>query len=89
MLVGLMGDARIDIFDIVNRELRLTTSVGYRDVYPTLIEWTARGRIDLSAIVTRTIALEEAVPRGFDALITDKGQIKVLVSPQAVAAAAA
>ena len=58
VLVGLMGEARVDMFDIVNRELRLTTSVGYRDVYPTLIEWTARGLIDPSAIVTRTIALE-------------------------------
>jgi (R,R)-butanediol dehydrogenase/meso-butanediol dehydrogenase/diacetyl reductase len=89
VLVGLMGEARIDVFDIVNRELRLTTSVGYRDVYPTLIEWTARGRIDPSAIVTRTIALEQAVSHGFDALITDKRQIKVLVSPGAVTAAAA
>ena len=42
VLVGLMGEARVDVFDIVNRELRPTTSVGYRDVYPTLIEWTAR-----------------------------------------------
>ena len=88
VLVGLMGEAGVDMFDIVNRELRLTTSVGYRDVYPTLIEWTARGLIDPFAIVTRTIALEEAVPQGFDALIADKRQIKVLVSPDAVATAA-
>lgn len=81
VLVGLMGKAQIDIFDIVNRELRLTGSVGYRDVFPTLIAWTAAGRIDPSTIVTRKVPLTQAVPHGFDALLLDKGQVKVLVSP--------
>jgi (R,R)-butanediol dehydrogenase / meso-butanediol dehydrogenase / diacetyl reductase len=81
VLVGLMGKAQLDIFDIVNRELRLTGSVGYRDVFPTLIAWTAAGRIDPSTIVTRKVSLAQAVPHGFDALLVDKGQVKVLVSP--------
>ncbi len=81
MLVGLMGRARIDIFDAVNRELRLTTSVGYRDVFPTLMAWTARGLIDPAAIVTRKVSLEHSVARGFDALLADKSQVKVLVAP--------
>ena len=81
VLVGLMGKAQVDIFDIVNREMRLTTSVGYRDVFPTLIEWTAKGLIDPSTIITRKVSLAQAIPQGFDALIADKDQIKVLVAP--------
>ena len=81
VLVGLMGQAQVDIFDIVNRELRLTGSVGYRDVFPTLIAWTAPRLIDPSAIVTRKVSLELAVAQGFDALLADKGQVKVLVAP--------
>ena len=81
VLVGLMGKAQVDIFDIVNRELRLTASVGYRDVFPTLIAWTAKGLIDPSAIVTRKVSLSQAVPQGFEALISDKDQVKVLVAP--------
>lgn len=81
VLVGLMGKAQVDIFDIVNRELRLTASVGYRDVFPTLIAWTARGLIDPSTIVTKKISLAQAVPQGFDALLADKDQVKVLVAP--------
>lgn len=80
VLVGLMGIAQVDIFDIVNRELRLTGSVGYRDVFPTLISWTARGLIDPSAIVTRKVSLPQAVTQGFEALIADKRQVKVLVA---------
>jgi len=82
VLVGLMGRAQLDVFDAVNRELRLTCSVGYRGVHPTLIDWTARGRIDPAAIVTRTVALEDAVARGFDALLADPAQVKVLVTPK-------
>ncbi|UUZ71464.1 zinc-binding dehydrogenase [Polaromonas sp. P1(28)-8] len=81
VLVGLMGKAQVDIFDIVNRELRLTASVGYRDVFPTLIAWTSRGLIDPSTIVTRKVLLAQAVPQGFDALLADKDQVKVLVAP--------
>jgi (R,R)-butanediol dehydrogenase/meso-butanediol dehydrogenase/diacetyl reductase len=81
VLVGLMGKAQIDVFDIVNREIRITSSVGYRDVYPTLIGWTAKGLVDPSVIVTRKVALDHAVKDGFDALLADKSQVKVLVSP--------
>lgn len=83
VLVGLMGQAQLDVFDAVNRELQITCSVGYRGVHPTLIDWTASGLIDPSAIVTRSVGLEEAVPLGFDALLADASQIKVLVTPQA------
>lgn len=81
VLVGLMGKAQIDVFDIVNRELKLTGSVGYTNVYPTLIDWTRRGFIDPSAIVTRRVSLARAVADGFEALIHDKDQVKVLVQP--------
>jgi (R,R)-butanediol dehydrogenase/meso-butanediol dehydrogenase/diacetyl reductase len=81
VLVGLMGQAHIDVFDLVNREVTLTTSVGYRHVHPTLIDWTAQRRIDPAAIVTRTVPLRDAVAQGFDALLADRSQVKVLVTP--------
>lgn len=81
VLVGLMGRAAVDVFDVVNRELRIVSSVGYRDVYQTLIEWTAQRRIDPSRIVSRVVQLQDAVRDGFDALVDDKQLIKVLVRP--------
>lgn len=83
VLVGLMAKAQLDVFDAVNRELQITCSVGYRDVHLTLIDWTARGLVDPAAIVTRQVGLEHAIAHGFDALLSDASQIKVLVTPQA------
>jgi (R,R)-butanediol dehydrogenase/meso-butanediol dehydrogenase/diacetyl reductase len=83
VLVGLMGQAQVDVFDAVNRELQITCSVGYCGVHPTLIDWTASGLVDPGAIVTSKVALEDAVPLGFEALLGDPRQIKVLVVPAA------
>ncbi|MCA3848385.1 MAG: butanediol dehydrogenase, partial [Burkholderia sp.] len=41
----------------------------------------ASGALDLTSIVTRTVSLEDAVADGFDALLADRTQIKILVSP--------
>ena len=69
-----------------SQKKRITSSVGYRDVYPTLIGWTATGLLDPSLIVTRKVALDRAVVDGFDALLVDKRQVKILVSPNGVEA---
>ncbi|MCX9150191.1 2,3-butanediol dehydrogenase [Pseudomonas sp. TB1-B1] len=81
VLVGLMGEIRLDAFDLVNRELSLIGSVGYRDVYPELIALLADGSLDLARAVTRSVSLEHAVEHGFEALLSDKSQIKILVNP--------
>lgn len=81
VLVSLMGEVRVDAFDLVNRELRLLGSVGYRDAYPELIGLLADGRLDLTRVVTRSVPLEQALELGFDALLRDKSQIKILVNP--------
>ncbi len=81
VLVSLMGEVRLDAFDLVNRELRLLGSVGYRDAYPELIALLADGRLDLARAVTRSVPLEQAVEHGFEVLLRDKSQVKVLVNP--------
>ncbi len=66
-------------FRAVNDEPTFTASVGYRHVYEDLL-LNGSGALDLMSIVTRTVALEDAVADGFDALLADRAQIKILVS---------
>ncbi|KWZ69623.1 hypothetical protein AKG06_24575 [Pseudomonas aeruginosa] len=66
---------------LVRLVLRLLGSVGYRDAYPELIALLADGRLDLARAVTRSVPLEQAVEHGFEALLRDKSQVKVLVNP--------
>lgn len=82
VLVGLFGTpARIDAFDLVNREVDLVPSCGYRHVYPDLIGMIAAGIVDPSLIVTREIRLEDAVRDGFEKLAASNDDVKVLVAP--------
>jgi (R,R)-butanediol dehydrogenase/meso-butanediol dehydrogenase/diacetyl reductase len=80
LLVGLAETVSIDAFAMVNKEQSIITSVGYRDVYPELIRLVEQG-MDLTAIVTATIALEDVVHDGFNALLRGGDQIKILVRP--------
>jgi (R,R)-butanediol dehydrogenase/meso-butanediol dehydrogenase/diacetyl reductase len=81
VMVGLMPHAGFDAFRAVNDELTFTASVGYRHAYGDLLRIVASGALDLTSIVTRTVSLEDAVANGFDALLEDRTQIKILVSP--------
>ncbi|WP_219417068.1 alcohol dehydrogenase catalytic domain-containing protein [Pseudonocardia nigra] len=60
LLLGLVDRLTLPAFDMVNAELRLTTSVGYRDCHDELIELVSDGRLDLCALVTDVVALEDA-----------------------------
>ncbi|WP_051447654.1 2,3-butanediol dehydrogenase [Rhizobium leguminosarum] len=84
VFVGLCnGPISLDGFDIVNRELELIASVGYRDIYPDLIGMIASGLFDPSRIVTREIPLANAVTDGLERLRTQSGDVKILINPSA------
>ncbi|MCV9917152.1 butanediol dehydrogenase, partial [Burkholderia pseudomallei] len=81
VLVGLMPLAGFDAFRAVNDGLTFTASVGYGHVYEDLLRLIGSGALDLTSIVTRTVSLDDAVADGFDALLADRAQIKILVAP--------
>ncbi|MDQ0456870.1 2,3-butanediol dehydrogenase [Rhizobium paknamense] len=82
ILVGLFGaPARIDAFDLVNREVEIIPSCGYRHVYPDLIGMIAGGVIDPSLIVTRQVSLADVVTDGFERLAVPNDDVKVLAVP--------
>ncbi|POX45748.1 butanediol dehydrogenase [Streptomyces sp. Ru72] len=84
VLVGLAPEVSLDTFALVNNEQSIVASVGYRDTYPELIRLVAEQGLDLTPVVTSTIALDALVPHGFEALMDGPGdQVKILVDPAA------
>jgi (R,R)-butanediol dehydrogenase / meso-butanediol dehydrogenase / diacetyl reductase len=82
VLVGLFSQRpTIDAFCLVNREINLVSSVGYRHVFPELIEMAANGLFDPSRIVTRQVSLEAVVEEGFGRMARETKDVKVLVRP--------
>ncbi len=60
LLLGLVETLVLPAFHMVNAELRLTTSVGYRDCHPELVRLVTGGRLDLSALVSDVVPLADA-----------------------------
>jgi threonine dehydrogenase-like Zn-dependent dehydrogenase len=61
-------------------EVRYVFGYGRRD-FAVTIDMLARGRVDASALVSDVVAFD-AFPAAFDALRTDKRQVKVLLEPR-------
>jgi len=84
VLVGLAPEVSLDTFALVNNEQSIVASVGYRDTYPELIRLVAERGLDLTPLITSTIALDALIPHGFDVLLGGPGeQVKILVDPVA------
>lgn len=67
--------------DIVMKERSITGIIGYRDVFPAVISLMEKGFFSAEKLVTQRIKLSEAIDRGFEALLKEKNQVKILVSP--------
>ncbi|WP_163971441.1 2,3-butanediol dehydrogenase [Oceanobacillus halotolerans] len=60
--------------------VRIASSLAYEpDVFKTTVELIGTGQLDVSPVITDRIELEEIVDKGFESLINDKSQAKILV----------
>ena len=56
--------------------------IAYRDVFPKVLELMGKGYFSKDILVTKRIKLEDIVEEGFNALVKEKSQVKILVSPK-------
>jgi len=67
---------------VVLKERSLKGIIAYRDVFPAVMELMKRGYFPAEKLVTKRIALDDIVAEGFDTLVSEKQQIKIMVDPQ-------
>ena len=75
-------EASIDPQDIVMKERTMTGIIGYRDVFPAVVDLMAKGYFPADQLVTKRIKLDDIVEKGFDALLKERDQIKILVKAE-------
>ncbi len=64
---------------IVLKERRIKGTIGYRNVYPAVIALMQQGYFSADRLVTKRIAIDDIVKEGFETLVAEKSQIKILV----------
>ncbi|XOK62328.1 2,3-butanediol dehydrogenase [Paenibacillus elgii] len=67
---------------LVMKERNMTGIIGYRNVFPAVIRLMEQGFFPAEKLVTKRIKLDEAVEHGFEALLKEKNQVKILVTPK-------
>lgn len=70
------------IHDALNqslRELTIKGIIGYRNIFPQVIALIDSGRMPVEKLITSIISLDEIVEEGFEALINNPTEVKILV----------
>ncbi|VVM33061.1 2,3-butanediol dehydrogenase [Terribacillus sp. AE2B 122] len=68
--------------DIVIQERSIKGIIGYRDVFPQVLSLMEKGYFSAEKLVTKKIKLDEVVEEGFESLIKEKSQVKILVQSE-------
>ncbi len=80
VLVALFG--KKITHDALNQTLRELTIIGtaaYRNIFPEVIALINSGRLPVEKLVTSVISLDEIVEKGFETLVNDPSEVKILV----------
>ncbi|MGQ8875155.1 2,3-butanediol dehydrogenase [Paenibacillus sp. TSA_86.1] len=75
-------EAPIQPNSIVMKERTVNGIIGYRDVFPAVIRLMEKGFFPADKLVTKRIVLDEVVEHGFEALLKEKNQVKILVKAE-------
>ncbi|MGM1048440.1 MAG: 2,3-butanediol dehydrogenase [Bacillota bacterium] len=75
-------EASIHPQDIVLKERTVTGIIGYRDVFPAVISLMAQGYFPADKLVTKRITLDEVIDEGFEGLLRERNQVKILVKAE-------
>ncbi|MDU7692654.1 MAG: 2,3-butanediol dehydrogenase [Helicobacter sp.] len=75
-------EAQIHPNEIVIKEKTVKGIIAYRDVFPLVLQLMEKGYFAKEKFVTKRIKLDNIVQEGFEALVKEKNQVKILVSPK-------
>ncbi|MER1987597.1 MAG: 2,3-butanediol dehydrogenase [Solibacillus sp.] len=68
--------------NIVLSERSMKGIIAYRDIFPAVMDLMTQGYFPAEELVTKRISLDEVVSEGFETLVNEKNQIKILVKAE-------
>lgn len=80
VLVALFAKGVVhDALNQTLRELTITGTAAYRNIFPQVIALISSGRWPVEKLITSVISLDEVVEKGLKALTKDPSEVKILV----------
>jgi (R,R)-butanediol dehydrogenase/meso-butanediol dehydrogenase/diacetyl reductase len=77
-------DVKLSAWDLVidEKEVIGTVAHSYDREFPWAVQFLLDGRVNVDPIITDRIYIENAVEKGFNRLLEDRNQIKILITPR-------
>jgi (R,R)-butanediol dehydrogenase/meso-butanediol dehydrogenase/diacetyl reductase len=66
---------------IEEKEIVGTVSHSFDREFKWAVQYLADGRVNVEPMITSRVYIEDAVGEGFDRLMADRNQIKILITP--------
>lgn len=63
----------------VTREITIKGIIAYRNIFPQVIALIDSGKMPVEKLITNKIALDEIVDKGFEALVSNPSEVKILI----------
>jgi len=84
VVVGLVpAQVRVNLLALLAHEKEIVGSSAYTDEFPAAIALLVEGRVRIEPLVTATVPLEAALPRGLEALRRrEEAHVKIMVTPE-------
>lgn len=76
------NEASIHPNEIVIKEKTVKGIIAYRDCFPAVLKLMEQGYFAKDKLVTKRITVADIVAEGFEALVKEKSQVKILVTPK-------
>lgn len=73
----------INLNALVFKEIDIKGTICYRDIFPAVIDMIASGTLESEKLITSKIKIDDITENGFEALLKNKNEIKILVNPKA------
>ncbi|WP_217589631.1 2,3-butanediol dehydrogenase [Lentibacillus saliphilus] len=73
------SNPEINANNIVLKEKYVTGAIAYRDIFPAVINLIASGKFEAEKLITKRIELDQIVDEGFESLMNERSQVKILV----------
>jgi (R,R)-butanediol dehydrogenase/meso-butanediol dehydrogenase/diacetyl reductase len=77
------SDVSLSAWDLVidEKEIIGTVSHSFDREFKWAVQYLIDGRVNVAPVITSRVYITDAVGEGFDRLLTDRSQIKILVTP--------
>lgn len=75
-----MEPVKVNMFEALVKEITIKPTLAYVNEFPQVIDLISSKRIDVQKVVTNKTVLEKIVTDGFEKLLNDKAEAKILVS---------